>query len=64
MLNTRKGVWNRGPFLHDGSLASLEDVLDVPRLRDDYIPTGFKRVDVRTQAVKGHEFGLDLNGTD
>lgn len=59
-----KGVWYRGPFLHDGSLAHLEDVLLPNRLRDDYVPTGFKRADVRTQAVKGHEFGLDLNAFD
>lgn len=59
-----KGVWYRGPFLHDGSLASLEDVLDARRIRADYVPTGFKGADVRTQAVKGHEFGLDLNVTD
>ncbi len=59
-----KGVWYRGPFLHDGSLASLDDILDARRLRDDYVPTGFKRADVRTQAVRGHEFGLDLKATD
>lgn len=59
-----KGVWYRGPFLHDGSLASLEDVLDARRLRDDYVPTGFKGAGIRTRAVKGHEFGLDLKAKD
>ena len=59
-----KGLWYRGPFLHDGSLAKLDDMLDPKRLRDDYVPTGFKGADVTTRAVRGHEFGLELSATD
>ena len=31
---------------------------------DDYVPTGFKGYGVKTRAVKGHEFGLDLPPDD
>ena len=55
-----KGVWYRGPFEHDGSVATLEDWFDPRRLRDDYVPTGFRGFGVTTRAVKGHEFGLSL----
>ena len=59
-----KGVWYRGPFEHNGSVATLEDWFDPARLRDDYEPTGWKGYGVRTRAVKGHEFGLDLSPED
>lgn len=59
-----KGVWYRGPFLHDGSLARLEDLLDPRRLQDDYVPTGFRGAGVTHKAVRGHEFGMDLPDTD
>lgn len=55
-----KGVWYRGPFEHNGSVATLEDWFDIRRLRDDYVPTGFRGFGVATRAVKGHEFGLRL----
>jgi len=54
------GLWYRGPFLHDASLARLEDLFDPARLRDDYVPTGFKPHDVKTKSVPGHEFGMNL----
>ena len=59
-----KGVWYRGPFEHSGSVATLEDWFDPRRLRDDYVPTGFKGSGVKTRAVKGHEFGLKLSRED
>lgn len=59
-----KGVWYRGPFEHNGSVATLEDWFDARRLRDDYVPTGFKGYGVTTRAVKGHRFGLDLSAED
>jgi hypothetical protein len=59
-----KGVWYRGPFEHSGSVATLEDWFDPRRLRDDYVPTGFKGHGVKTRAVKGHEFGLELSDAD
>lgn len=56
-----KGVWYRSPLEHNGSVATLEDWFDSARLRDDYIPTGFKGYDGRTRSVRGHRFGLDLS---
>lgn len=63
-VHSLRGVWYRGPFEHNGSVATLEDWFDARRLRDDYIPTGFKGYRVKTRAVKGHEFGLKLSGDD
>jgi hypothetical protein len=59
-----KGVWYRGPFEHSGSVASLEDWFDPGRLRDDYVPTGFRGPGVERRAVPGHRFGLDLSAED
>ena len=59
-----KGVWYRGPFEHNGSVATLEDWFDPRRLRDDYAPTGWKGYGVKTRAVKGHEFGMTLSSDD
>jgi hypothetical protein len=55
-----KGLWYRGPFEHNGAVATLEDWFDPRRLRDDYVPTSFRGSGVTTRAVKGHEFGLSL----
>jgi hypothetical protein len=54
------GVWYRGPFEHNGSVATLEDWFDPRRLRDDYVPSGYKPASASTGAVRGHEFGLNL----
>lgn len=59
-----KGVWYRGPFEHNGSVATLEDWFDRRRLRDDYVPTGYNGYGVSTRAIKGHEFGLRLTSED
>jgi hypothetical protein len=59
-----RGVWYRGPFEHSGSVMTLEDWFDLRRLRDDYVPTGFKGHRVKTRAVKGHEFGLRLSADE
>jgi hypothetical protein len=59
-----KGVWYRGPFEHNGSVATLEDWFDPRRLRDDYVPTGYKGYLVQTRAIRGHEFGLRLTPDD
>jgi hypothetical protein len=59
-----KGIWYRGPFGHGGWVATLEDWFDPRRLRDDYVPTGFKGYGVKSRPVKGHEFGLDLSEGD
>jgi hypothetical protein len=56
-----QGVWYRGPFEHNGSVATLEDWFDRKRLEDNYVPTGWKGPPgTKTRAVRGHEFGLDL----
>jgi mono/diheme cytochrome c family protein len=59
-----RGVWYRGLFGHDGSVTSLEEWFDPTRLRDDYIPSGFKGYKVARRAVPGHQFGLALNSED
>lgn len=59
-----RGVWYRSMFGHNGWCASLEDWFDSHRVRDDYVPTGFKPYGVETFAVKGHVFGLNLSTED
>jgi hypothetical protein len=59
-----RGVWYRGPFEHNGSVATLEDWFDPRRLNDDYVPTGHIGYGLKMRAVKGHRFGLDLSGDD
>lgn len=59
-----RGVWYRGPLEHNGSVATLEDWFDPRRLRDDYVPTGFRPYDGTPRAVKGHPFGLSLGVDD
>ena len=55
-----RGVWYRGPFEHNGSVATLEDWFDARRLRDNYVPTGYRGYGTSVRAVKGHPFGLNL----
>ncbi len=59
-----RGVWLRGPFQHNGSVATLEDWFDPHRLSEDYVPTGFRGQGVKTRPIKGHNFGLDLSEQD
>ncbi|MBI3652320.1 MAG: hypothetical protein HY231_14965 [Acidobacteria bacterium] len=59
-----KGLWYRGLIEHSGSIASLEEWFDKKRLRDDYVPSGWKGPGIKTRAVKGHEFGLALSAKD
>jgi hypothetical protein len=58
------GVWYRGPLEHNGRVATLEDWFDAARLRDDYVPTGFRGSDGKARSVKGHRFGLGLAAED
>lgn len=58
-----RGVWYRGPFEHNGSVAALEDWFDPARLSDGYVPTGWLGPE-STRAVRGHEFGLKLGPQD
>jgi len=59
-----RGVWYRGLYEHNGSVASLEDWFDPRRLSPDYVPTGWRAPGVSQRAVPGHEFGLDLAAED
>jgi hypothetical protein len=59
-----RGVWYRDAFFHNGNLTTLEEVLDSNRLRDDFVPSGYKPPYVQNMAIKGHEFGLDLSKED
>ena len=56
-----KGLWYRGHYLHDGSVASLEEMFDPDRLKDTHVPGGFIPVGQTARAVRGHEFGLHLS---
>ena len=59
-----KGIWYRSMFGHGGWCASIEDWFDPRRLRDDYIPTGFKPFGEVPTPVKGHQFGVNLSPDD
>ena len=55
-----KGVWYRGHYLHDGSVATLEEMFDPDRLKATHKPGGWCPPGTQSRAIKGHEFGLDL----
>jgi len=59
-----RGLWHRPLIEHSGSIGVLEDWFDSKRLRDDYVPSGWKGPGVERRAVPGHEFGLDLSPED
>jgi hypothetical protein len=59
-----RGVWDRPYLLHDGSLASLEEMFDPARLDARYQPKGWNPPDAKTRAVPGHTFGLSLTPDD
>jgi mono/diheme cytochrome c family protein len=55
-----RGVWYRGHYLHDGSVASLEELFDPDRLKPSHVPGGWIPPGEKTHAIQGHEFGLAL----
>ena len=55
-----KGVWYRGHYLHDGSVASLEEMFDPDRLKETHKRGGWSPPGRETLSIKGHEFGLRL----
>lgn len=56
-----RGVWYRGHYLHDGSVASLEEMFDPDRLMGTHTPGGYNPPGVTTRAIQGHVFGLKLD---
>ena len=46
--------------MHDGSVASLEEMFDPDRLKETHIPGGWSEPGVKARATIGHEFGLTL----
>ncbi len=58
------GVWYRSPFEHSGSVLTLEDWFNPRRSAADYVPTGFRGFGVKTRAVPGHRFGLNLSAEE
>ncbi|MGH9218487.1 MAG: hypothetical protein ACRD1W_04260 [Vicinamibacterales bacterium] len=59
-----RGVWYRPRLLHDGSVASLEEMFDAARLTPDHVPGGWKGPGVTQRAVPGHALGLSLNAEE
>ena len=59
-----QGVWYRGPFVHNGTIAALEDWFDPKRLREDYVPTGYRAYGLQHRLVPGHPFELSLGPED
>ena len=59
-----KGVWYRSMFGHSGWSATLEDWFDPRRVREDYVPTGWRPSGRATYSVKGHPYGLKLDETE
>jgi cytochrome c peroxidase len=56
-----KGLWYRGHYLHDGAVASLEEMFNPDRLKETHKPGGWSPPGTQTRAIKGHEFGLNLS---
>jgi hypothetical protein len=59
-----KGLWYRGHYLHDGSVASLEEMFDPDRLNPSHVPAGWMPVGAKTHAIPGHEYGLTLEARE
>ena len=55
-----QGVWYRGHYLHDGSVASLEELFDPDRLKETHVPGGWRPAGAQTHAIPGHRFGLNV----
>jgi hypothetical protein len=59
-----RGLWYRPRLLHDGALASLEEMFDPARLRPDYEPKGWSPYGMKQRPIPGHPFGLQLEPDD
>ena len=59
-----RGVWYRPRLLHDGAVASLEEMFDPDRLNESHVPGGWIPFGQKTHAIRGHQFGLDLTPSE
>jgi cytochrome c peroxidase len=59
-----RGVWYRPRLLHDGSLASLEEMFDPARLSPDYVSKGWNPPGAAKRAIQRHRFGVALPHDD
>jgi len=59
-----RGLWYRPRLLHDGSVASLEEMFDPARLLPGHVPGGWKGPGIETRSIPGHQFGLSLSAAD
>ena len=59
-----RGVWYRPLLLHDGSVASLEEMFDPDRLKPDHVPGGWIGPGLTKRAIPGQPFGLGLSTED
>jgi hypothetical protein len=56
-----RGLWYRPFLLHDGSVASLEELFNPERLNPSHVPGGWKAPGVERGAITGHRYGLELS---
>jgi hypothetical protein len=59
-----KGLWYRGHYLHDGSVATLEEMFDPDRVKETHRPGGWAPPGTSARAIKGHAFGLLLEPSE
>jgi hypothetical protein len=59
-----KGLWYRGHYLHDGSVATLEEMFDPDRVKETHRPGGWSLPGTSMRAITGHEYGLDLDPSE
>lgn len=59
-----KGAWYRGPFEHNGSVASLEEWLGDARFSEAFVPVGDRGNGDARRVVRGHPFGQGLSAVD
>jgi hypothetical protein len=59
-----KGVWYRGRYLHHGAVATLEELFNPERVKESFVPGGWRPFGSQSYAIKGHEFGLALSAAE
>jgi hypothetical protein len=59
-----RGLWYRPRLLHDGSVATLEEMFSAERLRPNHVRGGWKGPEQNLRAVPGHPFGLSLTAEE